>query len=112
VASSGTATGHFRDLHLDIQCGKPGDIGVDTVEIGLQVEQVHLHADAVDRHSALLEVLHHGIDCVGLRVDRFTPVVVVKQQRLRIGGICPTEDLLDIGSRLTREPDPGLVVPE
>ncbi len=31
---------HFRDVHLDIQCGEPGDIGIDAVEIGLQIGQM------------------------------------------------------------------------
>ena len=46
---------------------------------------VHLQADAVDGHAALLEPAHEGIDLVRLGAQPFRAVVVVDEERLGVG---------------------------
>ena len=46
---------------------------------------VHLQPDAVDRHPLRAQPLHQVVDAIRLLVQALAAVVVVEEQRLRIG---------------------------
>lgn len=86
---------HFGDVHLNAQCREACDVPGNALRIRLQIENVHLHPDPVNRNAARLEVFHHCMNCVGLRIRRFGVIVVLEQQGLRIGFLRPAEDLFE-----------------
>jgi hypothetical protein len=63
-------------------------------------------------HAAALEIPHHGVDGVGLGIDRFGLAVVVEKQRTGIGGMRPRERLFDVRSQFPSHTNAGLVIPQ
>ena len=98
-------------MNLHAQRREARDIGGDGRGVEVRLRDVHLQSDSVDGDAAMLEILHHRIDRVGLAVEPFAAVLVVEEQRLRIGLVRPAKGLLDISSALVGQSDAGLVVP-
>src|SRR5437660_60597 len=76
------------------------------------VLDVHLKSNAIDGDSALPEIADHCVDRVRLGVYYLCPGLVVKQQSLRIGFMCPAETALNVGAAVCSQADSGLVEPE
>ena len=56
---------------------------------------MHLKADAVQRYAARHKIVHHVVHGLELGTGCFSVVVVIKEQRVRIGGVRPPQRLLD-----------------
>src|SRR5207245_10720785 len=78
----------------------------------MKVENVHLHADAIDRPTASFEIFEHGIKAVRLGIYRFTLSVVIKKESVGVGGMRPAQGLLDVGGSFSRESNSGSVIPD
>jgi hypothetical protein len=88
------------------------DLDGDRRDVPFEGGHVHLKSNAIEWNSPPLEILDHGINRIGLAIPSFALRFVVKPQCLRIGLMCPTKNLLDVGRSSPCEPDPGLVVPD
>ncbi len=63
---------------------------------GFDAGDVHLQSDAVDRHALRAKPLHQIVDAVRLLVQALAAVVVVEEQRLRIGLARDSERVGDV----------------
>ena len=57
---------------------------------------VHLQADAADRHAALEQPAHERVHVVGLAAEALRAVVVVHEERGRVGRVSGPEGLLQV----------------
>jgi hypothetical protein len=74
---------------------------------------VSLEPDAVERNTVLLKIRSHGVNGVGLLVDRLGIVVVIEQFCNRISFAGPLQRLLDVvGSGACAPGNSRLIVPD
>jgi len=99
-------------VYLQSEGGEPFDVLRDRNGVRMKFGNVHLQPDAIDRHSAALEIAHHGVNGIGLRIDGFGLSVVVEEKCLWIGFMRPAEALLDVSGTLPCKANSRLVVPD
>jgi hypothetical protein len=58
VGIRGQGDVQFGEVNLHAERGKARAAGSDRGDVRVEVEQVHLQADAVDGHAAPLEIFH------------------------------------------------------
>ena len=83
----------FRDVDLYTEIAEANQIAGERIQRVWTIEReidVHLEPDAVERRSSRPEILRHGVNRVGLSVDRFGIVVVVEElgQSLLATALC------------------------
>ena len=101
----------FREVNLDTERGESCNVGLDAGDVRVQIS-VHLQPDAIDGDTAALEVFHHGIEGVRLRIHGFRSAVVIEEKRVGVGLMSPAERLFNVGGRFACEADSRLVIPD
>jgi len=59
VGIGGQSHVQFRDVDLDAQRREARNVGGDAVDVGIEIVDVHLQANAVDGDASLLKVSNH-----------------------------------------------------
>src|ERR1035441_8593088 len=119
VIGVGTAFGvdgkgnvHFGDVDLNSQRGEAFDIGRDGRYIRVQIRDVHLKSNAINRNPSSPEISDHGVDRIRLSVDDLSLGLVIEEQSLWIGLTCPPETAFDISAAVFCQSDAGLIAPD
>ena len=80
--------------------GQPAHVGGDArVARPVGRRDVHLKADAVDRHALRAQLSHEIVNAIRFLVQPLAAVVVVEEQRLRIGLAGEAEGISDVADR-------------
>jgi hypothetical protein len=101
----------FRNVNLQAQRGQACNIRAHGSGVKIELRNMQLQPDAVDRNSALLEIFDHGINSIRLAVHPLALRLVVEKQSVRIGLVCPAKGLFHVGRAFSRESNSRLVVP-
>ena len=91
AVDKGHAHVQFRDLHLQSQTGEPFEVRNHLLLRHAVQRKVALKPDTTDGNPVVQHAPHHVVHRVGLRVPRLGVVVVIKEDRLRVGFVRAAE---------------------